>query len=124
MVFNNHKAVYLVSAWYITTCPFLHPSKYYPLRYDLRELYIDVCLSWKCSSILILFSCGFSPSINFILSLTQPDRRSVKLITSLAVKTTNYSKSLLLFMAVKRQITFVSQQHGYGSSMTGISVFW
>jgi len=79
-----------------------------------QAIYSCLFLYWISSSILILFSCVvlffFSPLL-LISSLTQP-RRSIKLITSLAVKTANYYKSLLLVMTVKfqRALLSVTQQ--------------
>lgn len=125
MAFISHKAVYGVSAWYATMCLILYPSKHYPLRYDLRELYIVVFFFPGTVPAYWFYSVVFFlPSIHFVLSLTQPDRRPIKLITSLAVKATNYSRSLLFVIEVKFQITFVSLQHGYCTSMTGITAFW
>lgn len=86
-----------------------------PALLDMNsELHTDLSQAWNCSSLLILFSCAFSPSIHFILSLTQPGRRSIKLITSLAAKTTNYFKSLFFVLAA--QIPFASWHCGDSTS--------
>lgn len=106
-----------VAAWHTPTCLIFHPQSTALLDMNSDNYtQISLSLSWNSSSLLILFSRVFSPSIHFILSLTQPGRRSIKLITSLAAKTTNYFKSL--FFVLSAQIPFASWHRGEGTSTT------